>query len=187
MTTAPVWEIGPVIDETNYSVGMPPTMVDKQFPFPRCSDPVSPRGPSVHYVTRAAGSIARRARMRLVFEVQGDGFVCDAEHPEGVGRLSLYFQRRGDTWSAQGAYGAYRWYSAEVAQVTEGVHRLDVPLTYENWRAVSGREATPARFAAAKELTARVGFTFGGSNKGHGNCVLRGTARFVMRDFYMGD
>jgi hypothetical protein len=180
---APIWTIGPVIRGHNYSVGMPPTMVNKTFAFPPCSNPVSPRGPSVHYVTRACRSLSEQKLIRLVFEVVGDGFVCDAEHPTGQGRLSLYFQRRGDNWSARGVYGAYRWYSAAVASMTPGEHVLEVPLRFVDWRAVSGAAASQPRFREAKANAVRVGFTLGGSNKGHGNCVLRGAAQFVMKEF----
>lgn len=179
-----IWTIGPIINGKNYSVGMPETIVDT-FDFPTCSNPISPQGPSVHYVTKPAeGPLS--GSMSVTLEITGDAEFTATEGSQP--RARLYFQRRGDNWTARSPYDAYRWYSPFTVSIpmTPGVHTLSVPLTRDRWGSVMGTP-TEAEFEAAKRDAAVVGFVFGGTGgAGHGVCLLSGQARCRIVDFRIG-
>lgn len=100
--------------------------------------------------------------------------------------IKLWFQRRGDDWSAAIGGGSYRWWSTDrsvLAENFEQVRALQVPLTPDRWTNVNGR-SDPAGFAAALADCSSVGITFGGGNfAGHGVNLLSGSAVFDMRQF----
>ena len=184
---ADAWEIGPIIDGRNYSVGMPlraaegPDGANFVIPGPTRADG------HVHYVTVPVRDLAGAQRITLRYRIdapRGTRFL-QQQAPDGdPATLSLYFQRRGDSWRAR--HPDYRWYAPAGRDVVlaPGVHEVSIGLD-ENWIAMTGSDArtNPRGFARALNNAHRVGFTFGGtSGRGHGVFATR-PARFTVLDF----
>lgn len=99
--------------------------------------------------------------------------------------VRLFFQRRGDDMSGNGAYEHYRWWSNPVAYRLESgsitlVGNLANPA---EWTSVLGRNGADneAAFRAALADLGAVGFTFGGGCFfGHGVYVAPGTGQAVF-------
>jgi len=177
------WQIGPIIDGRSSSPTMP-RKVYGSFDFPLCSTPVSPDGPSVHYVTTKWGT-RLAGTMTLTYRVEASpDAVFIAADGATAGRIALHFQRKDDNWTAYGKYAGYRWYSRSRPLVVPGEGFISVPLDLANWGAVLTSGYTQSLFDDAKRRVARVGFTFGGAgNAGHGVCLTSGTAKFVIESF----
>lgn len=184
------WEIGPVIRGKNYSPGMPPaprpTRTGWSFDFPA---PDAAAG-HVHYVTFRPGSLAGKSRIVARYRVDaapGTRFVPQ-EIPKLPAAISLYLQRRGDTWTARGAYEHYRWYApaASVKVIAPGVHEIDVRLDDPEWISVKAKTSgsVPGAMQAAVDDVDRVGLTFGalGDGRGHG-VFATAPARFTLVSF----
>lgn len=186
--SADMWQIGPIIRGRNYSVGMPlrPTRAGGgwylDFPSPHEG------AGHVHYVTFSPGPLAGRSRIVVRYRVDaapGVRFVprSDPEHPATV---SLYFQRRGDNWTAKRQYEHFRWFApaAGVRAITPGVHEMSVSFR-DNWTSVLGKGAAANReaFHGALAEADRVGLLFGSaSGRGHG-VYATGPARFTLISF----
>jgi hypothetical protein len=181
-----VWEIGPITENGNYSVGMPlhpyATVDGWAFDFP-------PYPGSVHYVTARLGSLAGKSRLVLRYRIEAAEGVDlkPITGPDSPSLLTLYFQRRGDDWSAQGKFERFRWYASGFtqAQLRPGEFELAAPLDGPGWTAVetSTFETAYAAFADAKANADRVGFVFGGgTGLGHG-VYATGRARFIVESF----
>ena len=188
--TADSWQIGPVIRGKNYSPGMPPapdpTRSGWTFDFPA---PDAAAG-HVHYLTFRPGSIAGKSRIVVRYRVDaapGTRFVPQ-EAPRLPAALSLYLQRRGDTWTARGDYEHYRWYApaASVKVIAPGVHEIDVRLDDPEWISVMAKTSgsLPGAMQAAVDDVDRVGLTFGalGDGRGHG-VFATAPARFTLLSF----
>lgn len=186
----PDWEIGPVIRGKNYSVGMParpqPTRTGWTFDFPT---PDAAAG-HVHYVTFRPGSLAGKSRITVRYRIDarpGTRFVPQ-ESPDLPAALSLYLQRRGDTWSAKGRYEHYRWFSpaATVRALAPGEYEMRVRLDDPDWISVMGRTSgsNPDAMRAALADADRLGLTFGalGGPRGHG-VFATAPARFTLLAF----
>jgi len=183
------WEIGPIIRGKNYSQGMPlrpqPTRNGWSFDFPVGSREAG----HVHYVTFRPGPIAPRSRIVVRYRVDaraGTRFVPQ-ESPELRGTVSLYFQRRGDNWSAKGRYEYFRWYApgATVREIAPGEHEISVRLDDPNWISVQARTAgsNPAALQAALADIDRIGLVFGSTAaRGHG-VYATAPARFTLLSF----
>lgn len=176
------WEIGPIINGKNYSVGMPlnPTQTSDGWAF---DFPLSPG--SVHYVTFQSGSLVGKTHIVVHYRIETNSNVqlfpvCCAQLAS-IGP-TLYFQEKGDNWSTDGM----RWWATFAAPnpIQSGDYTLDVPLDGA-WTSVNTMTAAsnPIEFTNAKQNAARVGFTFGGGD-GYGHGVYaNGTARFVLESF----
>ena len=188
MPAAQEWTIGPIIKGRNYSEGMPlhPRQAGEgisfEFPGPTVRDG------HVHYVTYDPGSLA--GARRIVFEYRIDaapGTEFRAREQNGHGPVvSLYFQRRGDNWSAARGYEQFRWYAppSSVKAVAPGTYRMTVSLD-DNWGNVNGqrRAGNERAFEAALDNAGSVGFVFGTPPaRGHG-VYATGPARITVLDF----
>lgn len=185
---AGAWQIGPVIGRRNHSVGMPLSPRPGRggwffdFPYP------SVRAGHVHYVTFNHGSLAGKRRIVMRYRIDaapGVRFV-PREKPSLPATVSLFFQRRGDTWSGRGPYETYRWWSPNnmVLDLRPGVHELSVGLSQE-WISVNGRPASalPAEYQEAIRNAGRVGFVLGTREaRGHG-VFSTGPARLTVLSF----
>ncbi|WP_294047909.1 hypothetical protein [Sphingopyxis sp.] len=183
------WEIGPIIRGKNYSQGMPlrlqPTRTGWQFDFPVGSAAAG----HVHYVTFRPGPISPQARIVVRYRVDaqaGTRFVPQ-ESPDVPATVSLYFQRRGDNWSAKGRYEDFRWYApaATVREIAPGEHEIGVRLDDPNWISVLGRTAgsKPGSIDAALADIDRIGLVFGSpAARGHG-VYATAPARFTLLSF----
>lgn len=187
------WEIGPIIRGKNYSVGMPlrPAQGRGQgwsFDFPREPDGRG-RGGHVHYVTFDPGSLAGKTKISVRYRVDaapGVRFV-PLQFPDRTAAITLYFQRRGDNWTAKGRYQYYRWFAppATMQTIAPGVHELTVRLDDPSWGSVMSRTAgmNPREFREALEQSSRVGLVFGSvGGRGHG-VYATGRARFTLLSF----
>ena len=169
------WQIGPIIKSRNYSVNMPLTPTPARqgmridFPWPDAA------AGHVHYVTFRHGPLEGKRRIVMRYRIdaeRGTRFVPQ-EHREQTATLSLFFQQRGDTWSARGRYETFRWYSPNETMVplAPGEYTVAVSLDDPGWISVFGKTAAERRegFRAALADTDRVGFVLGSpSARGHG-------------------
>ncbi|MGB3737811.1 MAG: hypothetical protein WA948_00495 [Pontixanthobacter sp.] len=182
------WSIGPVIHGQNYSVGMDDTLRDGRagpwfdFPYPNA------RAGHVHYVTRPVDGLdeARAITLRYRIDAAPGTHLRAREHPDRDAALSLYFQRRGDDWSARGAYETYRWYAmpAKMMPLTPGTHEVTIDLK-DDWKAVGASRSNRqvAQFRSALADAGQIGFTFGSrGGRGHG-VYATGPARFTLLKF----
>lgn len=184
------WEIGPVTRGSNKSIGMPPRPAPLgqgwffEFPYP------SEAAGHVHYVTFPHGSLAGKSRITVRYRVEaapGVRFVA-RDTPALPATVSLYFQRRGDSWSGRGRYAFYRWFAPPggVRQIAPGVQEMTVSLQDPRWLSVSGGRnagAHPRQFSEAIDQAGRVGLLFGSSaRRGHG-VFATGPARFTLLSF----
>lgn len=182
---AAAWEIGPVIDGRNYSVNVPPR------PAPhRLGIAIDlPLHGNVNYVTFRHGSLTGKRRIVMRYRLEaapGVRIIPRKGGPQYPSILSLYFQRRGDTWSGRGPYEAYRWFSTFRTHmpVVPGEHELVARLD-ENWTAVrrSTARTNPQAYHAAIAEADRVGFVLGGGD-GYGHGVYAtGPARLIVTEF----
>ena len=175
------WEIGPMVNGVNYSVGMPLVVEGASFDFPQPNQATG----HVHYLTFRHGSLAGKSRITLRYRIDAaEGVkIVPKDYPGGISALTLYFQRRGDNWGAQGNYQYYRWYASgqTVGPLVAGENTITVSLN-DVWTPVlTGNSLdAPDAFASAKADADRVGFVFGGGDGlGHG-VYATGPARFTM-------
>lgn len=184
----PMWEIGPVINGRNFSVGMPRFPEPSaegwffDFPGPRRSDG------HVHYLTRRTGRLdqARGLRLRYRIDASPATRFVPQEFPDRTATLSLFIQRAGDDWAARGRTQFHRWYSPEkrVIALEPGEHELAI-LFDENWISVMGSDQarSPRAFEDTLVEASRIGFTLGSAGgRGHG-VYATGPARFTVLDF----
>lgn len=188
-TDASAWQIGPIIKGRNYSVGMPlnptPTRDGMAIDFPYPSEAAG----HVHYVTFNPGSLTGKSRIVMRYRVEaarGVRFV-PRQFPDRVAGVTLFIQRRGDTWTARGRYETYRWYAppASIQALAPGSYEMSVPLDDPEWNAVMTTRARDDRagFADALENAGRVGFVFGSDGgRGHG-VFATGPARLTVTQF----
>lgn len=165
----PGWNIGPVINGKNYSMGMPayPTADGAGWRFAFSTLPTD----HVDYV-QGRGVIASLVGVKQVvmhYDVTGSGFV-----PHGVtdGRpatVGLCFQRRGDNWSGAGAFQSYRWYSRQLPELKAGNYTLTVSLTLQSLGDVYGKSDNQAALDATLADLDNIAVVFGNtSGAGHG-------------------
>ena len=183
------WEIGPIIRGKNYSQAMPlhpaPARGGWQFDFPLGSAAAG----HVHYVTYQPGAIRSDSELVVRYRVDarpGTRFVPQ-ETPDRPATVSLYFQRRGDNWSARGRFEHYRWYApdATVQPIAPGEHEIRVKLNDPGWISVFGRTSGsyPEALTAALSDIDRIGLVFGSSAaRGHG-VYATAPARFTLLSF----
>jgi hypothetical protein len=187
-TGAEAWEIGPVIRGKNYSVGMPlrPTPAREgwyfDFPYP------NERAGHAHALTFRHGPLIGKTKIIMHYRIDaapGVQFIA-RERPGRTAALTMFFQRRGDNWSAKGPYEAYRWYAPvdTMVPLTPGEHRVTVSLDAP-WKAVmkTSAQSNPAAFRDALANTDRVGFVLGSvGGRGHG-VFTTGPARMTVLSF----
>lgn len=158
--------------------------------------------PKVDYVTFNHGPLSGKTQIRLRYrlDLEPGAEVRAVPEQDPLGRwpalMTVYFQRKGDNWSAQGRYDTYRWYaSAHDVKLEAGEYQLVVPLN-EGWtsanRSTDGSAVSanptlvpdPAGFNAAKADTGCVGIVFGGNEVGRSHGMrATGPARFTLLDF----
>jgi hypothetical protein len=184
------WEIGPIIRGQNYSLNMPLAPMQTEggwaFNFPNSTKADG----HVHYVTFDPGSLRNASLIRVRYRVdarQGTRFVPQ-EDSHRPGTVSLFFQRRGDNWSARGRYALYRWYAPAhtVQEIAPGIHEMTVRLDDPAWGSVVGGIKAgdrPRAFERSLANASRVGLVFGSTAaRGHG-VYATAPARFELLDF----
>ena len=182
------WEIGPNMNGDNPSLNMP------LHPWPHAEgwyidipQPSAEAG-HVHYLTVPTGSLAGKKKITLRCRLQmADGVkLCPVHSPDSPALLTLYFQRNGDDWSAQGAMEAYRWYASFVTVFLGAVGEYVLEASFvQNWTAIlkSSVASNPDGFTGAMADAGRIGFVLGGGDGlGHG-VFATGPARLVVTDF----
>jgi hypothetical protein len=177
---ASLWEIGPIIGRTNYSVGLPlhPTPETNGFSF--AIGPIQ----QPHYVTYIHGSLRGKTLVHISYRIEGSetaiihGANCATSSPSSI---NLYFQEENDNWVTDGK----RWWATFAKKrLVLGSHvveaRLDGP-----WTSVEDMNATthPTIFNQAKNNAYRVGFTFSNcTGQGHGVTATE-PVKFIVTDF----
>lgn len=180
------WEIGPIVKGRSLSPGMPRTL-DNGRNGPGFDFSTSPRA-HVHYVSTPSGSLENARSVTLRYRIdarEGTRFIAQA-HPDKTPGITLYFQQRGDNWTAKGRYETYRWYSdiSKLAPLTPGTHSVTIRFD-DKWKAVgrSTNDSNPRAYAEALANASRIGFTFGSAGgRGHG-VYATAPARFTVLDF----
>ncbi|MBU1607256.1 MAG: hypothetical protein KKD08_10685 [Alphaproteobacteria bacterium] len=183
------WVIGPIIKGKNYSVGMPlhpsPMRNGWYFEFPY---PDRDSG-HVHYVTFQPESLAGKSRIRVRYRVNAAPSTrfIPQEHVGLPATVSLFFQRRGDTWTARGKYNYFRWYAPghSVQEIGPGTYQMTVRLDDPQWTPVMGGEAMDHQqsFRTALADPVQIGLVFGSrAARGHG-VFTTAPARFELLSF----
>lgn len=178
------WQIGPIIDGENYSVGMPLNPTPASDGLFSLELPTPAQQP--HYVTMPTAPLAGKSKITMTYRVElAEGAkIVPVKYPNSPSIITLYFQRLGDDWRSGSE--AYRWYASFSSQkpITAGEHTIVAPFD-ANWTAVlsSSRDNNPSAFQAALNDTGRVGFVLGGGDGlGHG-VYATGPARIVVTSF----
>ena len=183
------WEIGPIVNGVNKSYKMPlhprrepNALFAIDLPFP------NKEAGHVHYVTYKHGSLKgkRFIRMRYELVMGADVKIVPTNFPQHLGMLTLYFQRRGDNWSASGKYETYRWWATFATHfpLVAGEHEIYASLS-DKWTAIMVSDAIgeSEAFEAALLDCERVGFTCGGGDGyGHG-FYATGPATLIVKEF----
>lgn len=184
------WEIGPNVRGRNYSVGMPlqPTPAKRgvwsfDFPYPNA------RVGHVHAVTYDPGPLNKASKIVMRYRIDAARGVRFApqETPDQLAVVSLYFQRRGDSWSGKRQYEFYRWYAppTSLQEVSPGVHEMVISLSDPNWGSVLGRtvQSNQAAFESALAQTGRIGIAFGSPGRRSHGVYSTGPAKFTLLEF----
>jgi hypothetical protein len=112
----------------------------------------------------------------------GTRFIPD-ETPGETATVSLYFQRRGDNWSARGRFGSYRWYvpARAVLPLEPGDHTITIGFD-EVWTNVNGvpNAQDPAGYQSALANTSMVGIAFGSAGRRSHGVYATGPAQFTL-------
>lgn len=162
----PGWAAGPIINGKNRSEA---TVLDNVCYFG-----------DLHYFTRkATGPL--KGKWTIEFEIKGEGFY-PSERPDAIPYVSLHFQRKGDNWSDEPVYRAYRWYSATPRLCEPGryIWTIDFEKELEWTPMMSGATST---FGEAKADPDRIGLVFGhSSGRGHG--VQANASVEIIQEFF---
>lgn len=166
-TSAP-W-FGPIIPGYgNYSKGMPygPTPQGAGWTFT-----LGP-GQEVDAVIRRF-SLKGKTQVKLRVRVEGDTIRGSSDG--WPARMAFMFQRKGDNWSATGAYNFYRWYARKRIPMTPGEHEVTIPLVRGEFGHVTSKGAESytdaqkeAFFQAALNDTDNIACGFGSDSASHG-------------------
>ena len=174
------WEIGPIFGGTDYSIGLPvhPTSApDGTWYFVLSPDS------EAHYITFPYGSLSGKSSIHIKLKIESSD---PTAYLYGLGQgcsptptaITLYFQRRGDTW--QDGDDGWRWWatfaSHQLANQSGSLpteFEIDAPLTGPDakWTSINTKtwSNAPQDLAAAITNADRVGFTFANcSGYGHG-------------------
>ena len=140
----------------------------------------------VNYITVPTGSLAGKTKVTLRARLEmADGVKLEpVNDPRAPSLMTLYFQRKGDDWTAGNE--AYRWFASfgTVANLKAGEYVIEARFD-ANWTAVltSSRANNPAGYTAAINDAGRIGFVLGGGDGlGHG-VFATGPARLVVTSF----
>lgn len=177
---------GVLIEDSVWQVGISPSAIAVRQADGWAFD--IPTSGSVNYITKPAGSLAGKTKIVLHARIEAaDGTrFAPPKFPDLPASMTLYFQRAGDDWSAQGKFEAYRWYAgfATVSNLKAGDYVVEARFD-GGWTAVLGtpRASNPEGFQAALANADRIGFVLGGGDGlGHG-IFATGPAKFVITDF----
>jgi hypothetical protein len=196
--SASSWTIGPVINGTNYSPGMPPhpTADGKggwYFDFPKSCG----KQPdcSVHYVSARVAGIKPKVEVSARFSITASPdavWNCklienptEPYDPAGIASMTIMLERTGDDQTMTDTYGrTYAW--AQRTVLAAGDYTVTVPLTPDKWINVTGRSETesPTQFQSLLNNLGDVAVVFGGCGfAGHGVQMQQGSARFTMTSY----
>lgn len=199
-----VWYSGPHPYGESRSVGVPlhpdaspagPTIALPVGNWDGPSDPInetdhSNTGGHLHALSINYGPLTGKKLIRAKIQVTVPDGVTILPHTAGPGSpamIGLYFQEKGDDWSAAGTYEDYRWYSSfdEIMPVVNGVFELTAPMD-ATWTATqtSTRAGDPNGFQKAVDNAQALGLTFGGgSGLSHGLYASGPGARLTILEF----
>ncbi len=134
-----------------------------------------------HYIVQPAPRLQVGQTITMVFSVDSaDIHPVDMSmnQPGDVARVGLYMQQRGDNLTCEGDFQHYRiWFSNRVAITTPGSYTITATLDPSGWTDCYGQHLDPGRYASFLANVQWVGFTFGGSDAGHG---VAGHANFTL-------
>lgn len=180
---ATAWEIGPIVQGSNISQGMPlhPSVIADglAFDFPQPNDAAG----HVHSLTFVHGPLKLGNCLNLRYRITADSGVriLPRNYPTNdYATAALFFQRKGDDWSGQGAKEAYRWYGTSQPIHLEPGAQGEVQLCRDDlWTAVisSSSVSNRAAFLDAWANAERVGFVLGGGTGWAHGVYATGPAR----------
>lgn len=184
------WEIGPMVRGENRSpraerVEVPGALVAVEIPHGVVGDKVG----ELSGLTFVHGSLEGKTRIRVRFRIEAapDVRIVNSQDA-GAACINLFFQRRGDNWSAVGEYEDDRWYAgwSHVTPVlVNQTYEMDVSLDDPQWGATTNSTAAsnPTGFADAKANAERVGLVFGGGDGHAHGLYATGRAVFILEAF----
>jgi hypothetical protein len=171
------WQFGPVINGLTESPNMGTIRKTANgFEFD------VPTQDGLHYLTKSSSALT--GKTGVIYEgnikLSPGAKLVPTTEPNGPSMMTPYFQRKGDNWTAQGEYEAYRWYAsfATMTPIAAGPFSFNVRFD-QNWTAIltSSKATNPTGFQGAIDNTGRDGLVFGGgTGLGHGVYVVGGTA-----------
>ncbi|GLR48039.1 hypothetical protein [Sphingomonas astaxanthinifaciens] len=180
------WTVGPIVYGVSRSPGLP--LRPQRAAGGAIAVAIPPAPYSLHGLTFAPGSLAGKRRIVMRYRVEaapGTALIATSDH-RSPGIITLFLQRRGDDWSAQGLFETYRWYATFATQTLRpGAEQTMVAPLNANWTAVmtSSARTRPAEFRAALADASAVGVVLGGGDGfGHG-VEASAPARLVITDF----
>jgi hypothetical protein len=176
------WQLGPIINGKNYSVGTDWYPATGNFTWPVAQKGL-PREqtPGPHYLTKPCSGIQGRS-IRVSYTVTGDGkFFGSVGGQSDFVYLCVFFRViPGDNW---GGIDGFRWWSETQFPITPGSHTIEVALSHPAWVSVMGK-GTPDLFTNAMMTAGEIGVTFGNDEgRGHGVSSETGNSAFVLESF----
>jgi hypothetical protein len=140
------------------------------FNFPQ---PTQAKG-HVHALTKKlTRPLTVNSCLTLTYEIATapGALIVPKDYPTNPAVTVLFIQRKGDNWSARGAYEAYRWYgTSQILPLVPGPMQGQLCFT-DIWTAVltSSSVTNAAAFKDAWLNAERIGFVLGGGDGfGHG-------------------
>jgi hypothetical protein len=198
------WIVGPVVHGENRSPGAwvqrnhEGAILAVHIPYGTLGDgTVGDRIGELSGITYVHGSLAGKTRIVARFRIEGEEGVTLQPSQAGYtnATATLFFQRAGDNWGAQGKYEAYRWFATQHTiynLAVGGEYEISAPLD-AGWTAtqVSTLEANPtppavynlSGFRDALASAESVGIVFGGGDGFAHGIYASGPARFVLIGF----
>jgi hypothetical protein len=114
-------------------------------------------------IVQPCGDLSQLKEITVRYHTEGK-FLTNAGNDLAPPLLSVYFQQKGDNWSAAGHYGNFRWYSFTPQVLKPGEHTFTVKMS-DRWISVgNGNNENLASFDAARRNAGVVGFVLGGGN-----------------------
>jgi hypothetical protein len=191
----PGWTIGPIVNGENrspraYAVPHPEAIIAVEIPHGQLGDGrVGDRIGELSGLTHIPGTLSGKTRITARFRIEGEEGVTLQPSQPGYDNATatLFFQRAGDNWGAQGKYETYRWFASKhIAYnlAVGGEYEISAPLG-GGWTATlaSSQEGEPVAFQQALANAESVGLVFGGGDGLAHGIFASGPARLVLLDF----
>lgn len=179
------WLLGPVVQGKNKSIGSrkvphPDGILAIEVPYRQYDADTG----KLSSITFRSGPLLDKQFIRARIRVEGSPLL---PAQPGTASATLFIQRRGDNWTADGKYETYRWYAhnSNIVPLRNGEYEMIARLE-DNWGATlhSWSHESTDEFIDTLENADRVGIVFGGGDgSAHGLYATGPDSRIVLLDF----